>query len=132
MRLASSQRLLRQLIDRKDPPTYHALHHKLTFTLPLILRPAKRLSRKTTMDSPEMHVIGQRGFSPTEVAVSEIWRDTFNLTTIGADDDFFAFGADSVVASRVLSQIGSLFSVEVPLSLIFEFPRLREFCRQVD
>lgn len=74
----------------------------------------------------------QRGLSQTEVAVGELWRDTFGVKAVGPDDDFFAFGADSVVASRVLAQVGKMYGVEVPLSVIFEFPRLRDFCNQVD
>lgn len=75
---------------------------------------------------------GQEGLSPTESAVVEIWRGTLGVESLGADDEFFAFGADSVVASRMLSQVSQTLSVDVPLSVIFEFPRLRDFCEQVD
>ncbi|GLW14755.1 non-ribosomal peptide synthetase [Streptomyces sp. NBRC 13847] len=43
--------------------------------------------------------------TPAERTVAGIWSDVLDVRPVGAEDDFFALGGDSVLAVRVLSRI---------------------------
>jgi len=57
-----------------------------------------------------------------ETALAEIWQETLGVSQIGAHDDFFELGADSLSATRAFARIKRRFEVEVPLRAIFEHP----------
>jgi phthiocerol/phenolphthiocerol synthesis type-I polyketide synthase E len=58
--------------------------------------------------------------SPLEARVAAIWADLLGVAEIGADDDFFLFGGDSLVGLQVLSRMRSELDVELPLRSFFE------------
>lgn len=71
-------------------------------------------------------------FSSTLSVVAEVWQNIFGLESVNNDDEFFLFGADSLIASKMLREVGKAFDIEVPITVIFEFPRFYDFCKQVD
>lgn len=74
---------------------------------------------------------GQCRLSVLQAAIMNAWRCVLNVQDIDTDDEFFAFAADSVVAARMLSVLYNTIGVEIHLSLIFEYPRFRDFCEEV-
>jgi len=44
---------------------------------------------------------GRRAQTPHEIAMAEIWAEVLGLETIGAEDDFYALGGDSLGAVRI-------------------------------
>lgn len=63
---------------------------------------------------------------PVESALVEIWAKVLGLSSIGAGDNFFALGGDSLSATRVISRIKQAFDLDLPLDKIFREPVLRE------
>ncbi|MGP4096443.1 amino acid adenylation domain-containing protein [Nonomuraea sp. KM90] len=66
-----------------------------------------------------------------ERSVAETWRRVLGVDRVGSHDDFFALGGDSIAATRVLSDVRRAYGTAIPLSSIFEAPRLRDFAALV-
>ncbi|MFF9021160.1 non-ribosomal peptide synthetase [Streptomyces eurythermus] len=94
-------------------------------TLPeLPLTPSKKVDRKalpepaTTSELRERHYQAPR--DPTEEIVAEVWAEILGIERIGVDEDVFVLGAHSLLATRVLARLVSVFDVELPLRCLFE------------
>ncbi|MFD0305959.1 non-ribosomal peptide synthase/polyketide synthase [Streptomyces sp. NPDC127119] len=57
--------------------------------------------------------------TPAERAVAAAWADVLDTDEVGADDDFFALGGDSILAVRVVSRLRAAFGTEVSPRLLF-------------
>ncbi len=57
-----------------------------------------------------------------EKAVASVFADVLGVEQVGLDDDFFALGGTSLVATRLVSRLRSEMSTEVPLQLLFREP----------
>jgi FkbH-like protein len=71
--------------------------------------------------------------NPIEAKLASMWCETLGLDRVGVEDDFFALGGNSVVATQVLSRVWNEFGVEVPLAELFEGDfSVARLARQVD
>jgi amino acid adenylation domain-containing protein/FkbH-like protein len=57
-----------------------------------------------------------------ERAVVESWNEVLGTSEIGPDDDFFALGGDSLLATQVISRLRQVSGVRLHLSDIFDHP----------
>ncbi|QQS44948.1 MAG: AMP-binding protein [Acidobacteriota bacterium] len=67
---------------------------------------------------------------PLEEQIAEIWRETLKLESIGAGDDFFLLGGDSLLAVEVVTRVSARI-VDIQHVSIYENPRLRDFAHAV-
>jgi acyl carrier protein len=67
-----------------------------------------------------------------EEIVAAIWQRLLGVERIGRHDDFFALGGHSILAMQVTARIRSAFSVEVPMTSLFEFPTIQQLSAQLD
>jgi amino acid adenylation domain-containing protein len=74
----------------------------------------------------------RRPETPTEEILSTIWTELLGRKDIGPDDDFFALGGHSLLAVQVLSRVNRSFSVELPMSVIFEAATLAQLAERID
>jgi hypothetical protein len=56
--------------------------------------------------------------------VSGVWREVLGVERVGAHDDFFALGGDSLAASRAMARLRAAFGVDLPVTALFEEPTL--------
>ncbi|WP_037207890.1 phosphopantetheine-binding protein, partial [Rhodococcus opacus] len=49
-----------------------------------------------------------------------IFAEVLGLERVGLDDDFFALGGNSLVATHVVSRLGAALDTRVPVRVIFE------------
>ncbi|AYN38048.1 amino acid adenylation domain-containing protein [Streptomyces dangxiongensis] len=62
--------------------------------------------------------------TPAERLVAAAWTDVLDTGEVGADDDFFALGGDSILAVRVTSRLRAAFGTDVSPRLLFTHPTL--------
>ncbi|MBD0323430.1 MAG: amino acid adenylation domain-containing protein, partial [Aldersonia sp.] len=58
--------------------------------------------------------------TPVEQAVAAAFAEVVGVSRVGVDDDFFALGGNSLMATRAVAQVGTALDTEVPVRLLFE------------
>jgi amino acid adenylation domain-containing protein len=70
--------------------------------------------------------------TPTEELLAGIWTEILGVADVGIHDDFFDLGGHSLLATRVMSRLRESFGVELPLSCLFESPRVADLAIVVE
>jgi non-ribosomal peptide synthetase component F len=63
----------------------------------------------------------------TEAVVAALWGEVLGVERVGAEDDFFALGGYSLVATQIVSRVRSTLQVEAPVRLLFQHPTVAAF-----
>jgi amino acid adenylation domain-containing protein len=64
--------------------------------------------------------------------VAQIWRAVLREDEIGATDNFFDLGGNSLLAMQVIVRVRRRFSIDIPIRALFENPTLAGFSRAVE
>ncbi|HEX8696157.1 MAG TPA: amino acid adenylation domain-containing protein, partial [Longimicrobium sp.] len=67
-----------------------------------------------------------------EEVLAEIWSELLGLERAGVEDNFFALGGHSLVATRMVSRVRQAFGVELPLRAVFEAQTVRALAGRVE
>ncbi|MET0134777.1 MAG: amino acid adenylation domain-containing protein [Kibdelosporangium sp.] len=67
----------------------------------------------------------------TEHALARIWADVLGVERVGVEDDFGSLGGDSILSSRVLSQVRTELGVELPARAVFDARTVAELAALV-
>ncbi|WP_157129559.1 non-ribosomal peptide synthetase, partial [Nocardia amamiensis] len=79
-----------------------------------------KLDRKA-LPEPEFEVQAFRAPStPIEEIVASVYAEVLGAERVGADDDFFALGGNSLLATQVAARIGAALDARVPVRVLFE------------
>ncbi|GDY79469.1 hypothetical protein SAV31267_089540 [Streptomyces avermitilis] len=70
--------------------------------------------------------------SATEIMLAEVWSDVLGVRPVGATDDFFQLGGQSLLAIRLAGRLRRARGRRVPLVAVFENPRLRDLAAYLD
>lgn len=57
--------------------------------------------------------------SPMEHKMAGIWGEFLGLEVVGVEEDFFALGGHSLMATQILARIREVFGVELPIGVLF-------------
>jgi amino acid adenylation domain-containing protein/FkbM family methyltransferase len=68
----------------------------------------------------------------TERTLAAIWGELLKVETVGAGDDFFDLGGQSLTAMRAVARIRDAFRVDLPLRSLFEHPTLAALAEVID
>ncbi|WP_329383933.1 SDR family NAD(P)-dependent oxidoreductase [Streptomyces sp. NBC_01716] len=68
----------------------------------------------------------------TERTLAEIWAGVLRLEEVGADDDFFRLGGNSVMAIQLIAQARDQLRVPVPVTALLGYPTVRGLASQID
>ncbi|MFC9898489.1 amino acid adenylation domain-containing protein, partial [Nocardia sp. NPDC127579] len=71
----------------------------------------------------------------TEEIVAEVFAAVLRPdddTPVGADDDFFELGGNSLLATQVAARLGAALGTRIPLYLVFEAGGVAELAAQID
>lgn len=69
---------------------------------------------------------------PTEEMIAAIWCRVLDVERVGAADDFFARGGESLRAMHVINRVNVAFGLELSVRTMFDAPSLRDFAALVD
>jgi acyl transferase domain-containing protein/thioesterase domain-containing protein/acyl carrier protein len=61
-----------------------------------------------------------------ERQLAEFWTDLLGVSQIGVEDNFFDLGGHSLIAVRLFAKVKAAFSVDFPISILFEAPTIRK------
>ncbi|ONM50456.1 non-ribosomal peptide synthetase [Nocardia donostiensis] len=98
----------------------------------LPLTPNGKLDRRSLPD-PEF-VSGapfRAAEGAVEQAVAEVYADLLGVAEVGLDDDFFALGGNSLLATRVVARINEALDADVAVRELFEAPTVAELAARV-
>jgi acyl-CoA synthetase (AMP-forming)/AMP-acid ligase II/acyl carrier protein len=70
--------------------------------------------------------------TPAEERLVAIMASVLGLEQVGIDDNFFALGGHSLLAAKLVTQINSAFTVELPLSRVFDLPTVRLLAIEIE
>ncbi|MEU2126725.1 amino acid adenylation domain-containing protein, partial [Nocardia niwae] len=89
----------------------------------LPLTPNGKLDRRA-LPAPEVvsAVVYRAPSSPVEQAVAEVFAGLLGAAEVGLDDDFFALGGNSLLATRVVARINEALDANVAVRELFEAP----------
>ncbi len=98
----------------------------------LPLTPHGKLDRAAL---PDPDASGTRGGRAPRTAQEEIlcrmYAEVLGVDEVGVDDDFFQLGGHSLLVTRLVSRIRSTFGTEVPVSAVFDAPRVTDLVRRL-
>ncbi|MBJ8338734.1 amino acid adenylation domain-containing protein [Antrihabitans sp. YC3-6] len=65
--------------------------------------------------------------TPTEQVVAEVFADVLGVARVGADDNFFALGGDSLTAVKVVARLGARMGIRILVPTLFDAPTVAGF-----
>jgi amino acid adenylation domain-containing protein len=119
--------LRRTLPDYMVPAAYVALER-------LPLSPNGKVDRARLPAPPEQAerapFVAPR--TPAEAALAQIWGEVLGADQVGAHDDFFALGGQSLAAARVAARVRERLGVQLALGEFFRVPTLSDLAAAVE
>ncbi|SNT48360.1 amino acid adenylation domain-containing protein, partial [Rhodococcoides kyotonense] len=70
--------------------------------------------------------------TPTEEAVAAVFAELLGQETVGADDDFFELGGNSLIGTQVAARVGARLHKRVPARLLFDAPSVSALAAAID
>lgn len=67
-----------------------------------------------------------------ETAIATLWEELLDIAPIGRNAHFFQLGGHSLLATRLMALVHARTGIQLPLTRIFEHPRLGDFTRQIN
>ncbi|WP_225731680.1 MULTISPECIES: non-ribosomal peptide synthetase [unclassified Nocardia] len=68
----------------------------------------------------------------TEIRIAEIWQYYLRLPRVGALDDFFMLGGDSIQSALISARVRREFQADLPSSAALIWPTVRKFAAEID
>ncbi|MBD3182749.1 amino acid adenylation domain-containing protein [Candidatus Poribacteria bacterium] len=69
--------------------------------------------------------------TPVEESLAEIWSDVLGIEKIGIHDNFFYLGGHSLLVTKVVSRIRSVFQINISLKNFFQYPNIAEIASEI-
>jgi acyl-coenzyme A synthetase/AMP-(fatty) acid ligase len=102
-------------------------------SLPLTV--SGKLDRRA-LPVPDWDAEGRGHYEPpqgeTEEILANLWRSVLHREEVGRGSNFFLLGGHSLLATALLVKIRQAFSMDVPMTVVFESPELRSLAARID
>jgi acyl carrier protein len=70
--------------------------------------------------------------TPMETTLAALWAEVLGADQVGADDDFFDLGGNSLVAVQLIAQVRNRLGVKLPMQTLFEGATVARMAARVD
>jgi amino acid adenylation domain-containing protein len=70
--------------------------------------------------------------TPVEELLVGIFADVLKLERVGRDENFFELGGHSLLAAQLIARAEAVFSVDIPLRLLFDVPSVAGLAEQIE
>jgi amino acid adenylation domain-containing protein len=92
-----------------------------------------KLDRRA-LPAPPAPAAGSRApETATELLLAELWTELLRpAAAIGADDDFFALGGQSLLAAQLAARVRDCFEIELPTRAVFDDPTIAALAERVE
>ncbi|MCP4157787.1 MAG: AMP-binding protein, partial [bacterium] len=133
--------------EQQAPPTLLQLRDDLSAKLPAYMVPAHlvpleklpitangKIDRKALPEPGETPGISTKYQAPTtgtEIKLAALWQKILGMKQIGVTDNFFEIGGHSLKAINLISKIKKIFQVDIPVTMLFEKPYIKEQARYI-
>jgi acyl carrier protein len=67
-----------------------------------------------------------------EARIARLWQEVLGAQRVGAEDDFFDLGGNSLVAVQLIAQVRTEFGVRVPMQALFEGATVARMAARVE
>lgn len=88
-----------------------------------------------TSTSAHVRAVAQQPYSApagaTEEKVAAIWAELFGVDRVGADDNFFDLGGQSVLLVRAHERLRQEVRPDIPITALFAHPTVRSLARHL-
>ncbi|MFX0580327.1 amino acid adenylation domain-containing protein [Nocardia nepalensis] len=69
--------------------------------------------------------------TPTERAVAETFGELLGVARVGLDDNFFALGGNSLIATRIVARLGAALNTRIPVRTVFDAPTVADLAEAI-
>ena len=130
--IGALRREVRAALARRLPE--HMVPSTVTLLEALPLTPSGKVDRRALPEpgAAESRVAYVAPRTPIEEAIATAWATVLRVDRVGAHDSFFDLGGHSLLATRVLARIRELFSVDLPLRVLFEHTTVASLAAEVE
>jgi len=67
-----------------------------------------------------------------ERTLADLWAEALRVERLGVEDDFFALGGHSLMATGLLARVQEVFGLELPLHRFFEMPTVARMAAEIE
>ncbi len=89
-------------------------------------------TREITSSDASLNPLPFSWETPTQEIIACCWANVLDIQAFGLDDNFFDLGGHSLLAARLIAQLRKATNTELPLSILFENPSIRQLSLAVD
>jgi acyl carrier protein len=87
---------------------------------------------ETKYERPDLDTEYEAPTSETEIVIAVAWAKSLGLERVGANDDFFELGGDSLLAIQFMGELNSTFKVDIGVQTLFDAPTVAGLAREVE
>ena len=92
---------------------------------------AVRPDRDSGFERPDLDSDYVAPSNVIESKLAEFWSELLGISQIGVEDNFFDLGGHSLIAVRLFAKVKATFSVDFPISILFEAPTIRKCAEMI-
>lgn len=85
--------------------------------------------QRSTQNRARVHAPARPG---TEQTLHSIWKEVLGLGSIGANDNFFDLGGDSLLLTHTLGKINRTLGLDLAMADLFSYPTIRSLSEHID
>ncbi|HKT52035.1 MAG TPA: amino acid adenylation domain-containing protein, partial [Candidatus Angelobacter sp.] len=105
----------------------------IEFVLRIPLTDNGKVDRKLLLEGrTNTFVSAESPVSELERVIAGIFCHVLELKSFGPEENFFVRGGHSLAATQVVARLSTVCNADVPLELLFEYPVLSNFAKELD